>query len=391
MGLMCALSLLARGRRVVVVEAESCGGGASGRSSGFITPDSELELQDVVRKFGATDGRKLWEFGRSGVAAIQSAIEHNRIACGYEVQDSLFVAATAGGAKTTQAEHAVYQELGYASTYYDRSRLREVLGSEAYFGGIRFGGTFGIDGWRCCLGLRTAITGAGGLVYEDSPVRKFGQELIETQEGRVRAPHVLVCVDRFLPTLGCAPKEIYHVQTFLAISGPLPDAAVGQLFPGGNLMVWDTDLIYKYFRLTEDRRLLIGGCTLATTYASRERHNPEAIVKEMTRYLAQRFPWLRLSFTAAWPGLIGISKDFAPVVGQHPGESSVYFAGGAAGLPWAAALGRYLAEKVLDGRDDLDEPLAVTRHFPIGRRVQALIGTPGAFAISHGMAKYLGR
>src|SRR5690349_948116 len=44
MGLMCARTLVDRGRRVCVVEAETCGGGASGRSSGFITPDSELEL-----------------------------------------------------------------------------------------------------------------------------------------------------------------------------------------------------------------------------------------------------------------------------------------------------------------------------------------------------------
>ena len=29
-------------------------------------------------------------------------------------------------------------------------------------------------------------------------------------------------------------------------------------------MVWDTDLTYKYFRLTGDGRLLIGGGTLRT-------------------------------------------------------------------------------------------------------------------------------
>ena len=63
---------------------------------------------------------------------------------------------------------------------------------------------------------------------------------------------------------------------------------------------------------------------------------------------------MRVKFIACWPGLIGISKDFAPVVGCHPRYSSVHYAAGAAGLPWAAALGRYLAEKVLDGRHDVD-------------------------------------
>ena len=108
----------------------------------------------------------------------------------------------------------------------------------------------------------------------------------------------------------------------------------------------------------------------------------------MTRYLAVRFPGLRIRFAACWPGLIGISKDFAPVVGSHPHYSAVHFAAGAAGLPWAAALGRYLAEKVLDGRNDVDAELSLKRRFPIGPRLQSVIGAPCAFAISHGILKF---
>ena len=66
----------------------------------------------------------------------------------------------------------------------------------------------------------------------------------------------------------------------------------------------------------------------------------------------------------------------------------MHFAGGAAGLPWAAALGRYLAEKILEGRSDLDEVLSVQRRFPIGPHWHALLGTPPAFALSHGILKF---
>ena len=132
-------------------------------------------------------------------------------------------------------------------------------------------------------------------------------------------------------------------------SSPFPSASsssdIDRIVPAGSLMVWDTDLTYKYFRLTGDGRLLIGGGTLLNTYSRREQHRPEQAVRRLTRYLAARFPDLRVKFNACWPGLIGISKDFAPVVGRHPRYSSVHFAAGAAGLPWAAALGRYLAEK----------------------------------------------
>ena len=204
----------------------------------------------------------------------------------------------------------------------------------------------------------------------------------------MRAPAVIICADRFLPALGLARREIYHVQTFLAISECLSSSDIERIFPRGPLMVWGTDIAYKYFRLTGDRRLLIGGGTLAHMYSRREQHRPQQVVRQLTGYLARRFPDVQVRFTACWPGLIGISKDFAPVVGCHPRYSSVHFAAGAAGLPWAAALGRYLAEKVLDGRHDVEAPLSVNRRFPIGPHVQAVLGAPAAFALSHGILKF---
>jgi glycine/D-amino acid oxidase-like deaminating enzyme len=187
--------------------------------------------------------------------------------------------------------------------------------------------------------------------------------------------------------LGLARREVYHVKTFLAVSERLGRPDIDRMFPRGPLMVWGTDITYKYFRLTGDGRLLVGGASLANMYSRREQHRPAQVVRLLTRYLARRFPDLRIRFAACWPGLIGVSKDFAPVVGHHPRYRSVLYAGGAAGLPWAAALGRYLAEKVLDGRDDVDAALSVHRRFPVGARLQSIIGAPLAFAISHGIKK----
>ena len=388
MGLMCARTLRARGQRVCLVEAEFCGAGASGRSSGLITPDSELEFHDLVRQFGTADAPRLWDFALGGVNAIRHAVAEDGIDCDLQVQDALYVAATPGGARVVAAEHAARNSFGYPCTLYSRENLPDIVGSASYFGGLRFGGTYGIDGYACCAGLRESLLQAGGLIFERSPVMRILENGVETAEGSVKAPAVIICADRFLPVLGLTRREIYHAQTFLGISECLGGSDIDRIFPRGPLMVWDTDLTYKYFRLTGQGRLLIGGGTLLNTYSRHAQHRPEQVVRRLTRYLAARFPGLRVKFTACWPGLIGISKDFAPVVGRHPRHSTVHFAGGAAGLPWAAALGRYLAEKVLDGRSDVDAMLSVDRRFPVGPRLQAVLGAPSAFAISHGILKF---
>ena len=58
-GLSCADALAQRGVAVVLLEQEFCGAGASGRSSGFITPDSELELFDLLSSLGEARGLQL--------------------------------------------------------------------------------------------------------------------------------------------------------------------------------------------------------------------------------------------------------------------------------------------------------------------------------------------
>ena len=98
---------------------------------------------------------------------------------------------------------------------------------------------------------------------------------------------------------------------------------------------------------------------------------------------------MRTGIEYFWPGLIGVSKDFLPLAARHPAHSTLYVVSGATGLPWAAALGRYMAEKLESNRSDFDGQLDPCRHFPVGRAVQRCIGKPAAFALSHGLVKYL--
>ena len=278
--------------------------------------------------------------------------------------------------------------LGYHSTIYDRASLEAILGSRAYKGAVRYAGTFGINSFAYCRALRSALADQGVRIFEGTPAVRLTARGIETPGGAVDARTVAVLTDYELPALGLA-APVYHVQTFLSVSRPLRDDEIRTIFPGDRLMVWDTDLIYQYFRITGEGRLLLGGADFRSMYAPRESRSTGRVARKFYRYLFKHFPSLKLEIEHLWTGLIGVSPDFAPVVGRHEVLPAVYFAGAGAGLPWAAALGEYLAEKITEGRAELDELLSPKRSFPIGRRLQRLLGKPVAFALSHGVAKYL--
>jgi len=388
-GLSCAQKLRADGLSVVIVEKDFCGAGASGKTSGFITPDSEIELSSLLGNHGPEKAKRVWEFVLSGVEKIRKNIKDHNISCDYLVQDSLFIANNTAGAKHTKEEHNARQQLGYASKLYNSQELETIIGTNKYTGAVRYPDTFGMNSYLYCQALKDVVIQAGVKIYENSPVTKINNDGIDTPSGKVTAKHVIVCGDRFIPDLGALKKEIYHVQTFLGISKPLTSEEIKKVFKEDLMMVWDTDLVYNYFRITGDNRMLIGGGDLFYTYADKPSNNTARFKRRLSAYIKKKFPDIKFELEYIWPGMLGVSKDLLPIMGHDPKMDNVWYVGAATGLPWASALGIYAAEKIISGRNEFDEDFSWKRKFIINSKVQALISTPVTYAVSHGITKYI--
>jgi gamma-glutamylputrescine oxidase len=387
-GLAAAQVLSAAGKSVVLVEADVCGAGASGKSSGFITPDSELEFSDLVERFGEADGCKLWQFAEGGLERMRENIRTYNLACDYIEQDSLFIAKNKRGISLVEDEYAIQKKAGFSVQLYHKTQLPAIIGSDTYYAGVRASGTYGINTYQYCQQFKKVLAQQGIGLYERSPVTELRSDGVQCGKYKITAQYALVCTDRFLPDLGLAKSKVYHAQTFLGLTAPVSENDARALFPNGPLMVWDTDLIYQYFRLTGERRLLIGSADLTYTYWPKEIHGSRRMARKLANYLKNYFPNIPFTLEYLWPGLIGISKDFAPIAGQSRKFKNVYFAGVGAGLPWATALGQYVAQKALEGRDDLDKFLSPGRKFPVPDGMQTITTKPVGFALSHGLVKY---
>lgn len=391
-GLMCAHEFVQAGKEVVVIEKDFCGGGASGKSSGFISPDSELELSDLISSYGKETARAIWSFVADGVSLIKDTIERYNIECDYQVQDSCYIATYRRGVKNIVAEHDARCVLDYPSTLYNRHTLSSVLASHSFYGGVRYPDTFGIDGFRYCRELATQLEGMGVRIFEQSPVTETGRGYVKSGTHAVTAKVVVLCVDRFLPQLGFLDDELFQLQTFLAISKPLSRDQVKKIFPEKRMMVWDSKLIYHYFRITGDNRLLLGGANMWYTYTRKENHNPIKFIKRHEKFFRKKFPDLSVEWEYIWPGVVGVSKDVLGIAGQSREEPTHYYIAAAAGLPWAAALGKYVAQKIMSPSEHpLDSYFSPYRRFPIGNKIERILGKPLTFLLSHTIMKYFGK
>ena len=387
-GLTVAERLLRRGvEGVVLLEAKFCGAGASGRSSGFITPASELGIAQLQHRFGDDEARVLWDLARGACDAIKTTIHQNGIECGMLPADSLFIASDESAFKTVEAEYDALRALGYKARLYDSDQVREVVGSESYGGAVRFPDSFAIDSFDYIRGLRESLRRGGLQIFEDSPATSVDGSDVHTAEGVVRGGHVFFCLDHAAAQIGALKRQTYHAQAFLIISEPLEDETMASIFPDGPQLVWDTDLIYQYFRPTADRRLLVGGGLLSRTYAG-EHENDTAPAEHVLQYVRERFPDLRdIRFESWWQGLIGVTKDFLPLAGRMKSDPRHFAALCAAGLPWSTLAAETAVRAAIDGDDSLERFFRPERSTTELELIQPIVPKPLVFALSHAYAK----
>src|SRR6185436_9816073 len=173
-GVSAAAEFLTKGLRVVLIEKNIVGGSSSGRSAGFLTPDSELELHQLVRRYGTQAAAEIWEAPCRGIDRIVDTLKKHDIQCGLLRQDSLFLGLGAGGKEAVASELECRQSVGFTDQQtYDAHQLTKILGAQGYTAGIRYGGTYGVNPLMCLQSLKDLLIDHGMQVFESTEMERL--------------------------------------------------------------------------------------------------------------------------------------------------------------------------------------------------------------------------
>ncbi len=391
-GLAAAARFIGAGKKVVLLEGNICGGSSTGKSAGFLTPDSELELSQLVRRFGHQGAKDLWEVPVRGISRMLELTKVRGFECDLQKQDSLFLGKGRGGVSAVREEDSSRRGLGYESQVYQGRELRSIIGSEGYSAAVRYKDTYGIDGLRYAQGIKEMLIEGGVDVYESSRAVALSGHAVKTHMGSVTADQIIFCADKLGPELNPYSWNVYHEQTFLSITEPLSKREQDTLFPSEPFQCWDSDLVYSYYRLTGTKRLLLGGGSLLTTYAKHD-STTSGVIDHVISGFRRTFPQLNsIRFIQYWMGRIDMTRDLLPTVLKVPKAPWVHMVLGCVGLPWATFCGDFVARQVLAERETGDEKyygyFNINRRFFVPVWAEKLIGKRLAFPINNAWAKY---
>ena len=309
------------GARVVLLEAETLGWGASSRNAGMCLVGLKSGPARLVQEYGPELGGALHRESIEAVEWTAALIAEEGIEAGFARSGHLELAFGPSDADGMEAAARELTGAGTPARFVPRAVLREEIGTDAYFGGLLVETDGGLDPARYHAGLAEAAGRAGADLHEGVRAlgvrsQRDGRSVVETSRGAILAREVFVGTNGY--TDGVAPalrRRVIPVGSYIIATDPLPEDLAHEISPRGR-MFFDTKRFLNYWRLTPDRRVLFGGRVSfwPSSVAKTARILQRAMVAIHPRLAAVRVAY-------AWGGKLGFSVDRMAHAGRIAGVS----------------------------------------------------------------------
>ena len=381
-GLSAALQLAEAGLRVVLLEADEVGAGASGRNGGQMIFGYGCEQARLVELLDKQSARRLFDWSLEGMDLIHQRCQRFSIDCDWTPGHAHVPIRPRQVAELKLWQATLGEEYGYPLQWWSREQLEAVLASRHYRGALFDARSGHLHPLKLVRGMAAAARQLGVQIFPGSQVQRLEREprlRFHTAQGSVTAEYGILAGNALVR--GIAPEldsRIMPVGSYIAVSEPLGETTARALIKN-NMAVADVNWALDYYRLTRDHRLLFGGRASYSTLP------PPNLAGVMRRRIRQVFPQLaEVKLEYVWGGMIDISLNRAPHWGRL--QPNLYFAQGYSGhgINTANLAGKVLAEAIRGQAERLDVFERI-RHlpFPGGRllRTPLLVAAMGWYKL----------
>ena len=358
------------GLDIVLLEADICGGGPSGRNGGFCDGWWD-HLEDVMASYADADAMELLMAAGRSPTEIGAWCERNGIDAWFRHAGDLAVAASPAQETDWSGLLETAERLGIEDEYLPltREEVRARCDSPVFGSGLLIPDAANLQPARLARGLRRVLVELGVRIHEGTPVARLRpSSLVEvgTPTGTVRAGQAVVALGAWA-TWWRAHKPFTTVRgSYMVITAPAPDRLRELGWTGGE-QIRDLRSSIHYARTTPDGRIALGLGGLQPDLARRIDHRYDYVPKyaaRVARDLVHLFPSFDgVPIEAAWGGPINVSGLTMPFFGTTGPHRNVHhglgYTGNGVGPSYLG--GKILAALALRAEDGFTRLAVVTR------------------------------
>jgi glycine/D-amino acid oxidase-like deaminating enzyme len=341
--------------RIIMLEKEFAGFGASGRNGGWLS----AELAGNLDRYAAAGGR---DGVLRLVRAMEGAVDDVIAVCAEEGIDAdivkngvMHVARSEPQLARMDAGLAARAAWGVDESHERRLTRREVherVRVEGALGAVYSPHCARVQPAKLVQGVAAAVRRRGVQIYEDTEVTSIEPGRAITARGVVRAEHVLRCLEGYTASIGGRRREWLPMNSSMVATEPLPEPVWAEIGWDGAELVGDSANAYSYAQRTADGRIAIGGRGVPYRYGSRtdvDGVTQAWTVEALAAILHSQFPATAdIPLARAWCGVLGVPRDWCASVTLDR-RTGLGWAGGyvGSGLTTTNLAGRTLADLVL--------------------------------------------
>jgi glycine/D-amino acid oxidase-like deaminating enzyme len=344
--------------RIVVLERDIAGFGASGRNGGWCSALLPMSLSAMERRHGRDASIALQRAMHDTVDEVGRVAEAEGLDIHYAkggwvhlATHPLHVARLRAGLK--EARHFGFGEED--ERWLDRREARALVGADGVLGAAFTPHCAAIHPARLVRGLARVVERLGVRVAEQTAVTSREAGTVRTAHGDVRAGVVVRATEAYTAQLAGQQRALAPVYSLMVATEPLPASVWDEIGLAARPTFNDARRLVIYGQRTADGRLAFGGRGAPYHYGSRidpRFDRDEAVFTDLRAVLRALFPVLHdVGFTHAWGGPLALPRDWHCSVG-YDREQGTAWAGGYVGdgVGTTNLAGRTLAD-LITGQD----------------------------------------
>jgi glycine/D-amino acid oxidase-like deaminating enzyme len=357
-GLSAARTLAKQGLKVVVLEAETMGWGASSRNGGMVLTGLKMPMQTIIKRYGRDLAKQLFRASIDSIDTVEQIVNEEKINCGFARTGHLLAANKPKHFDTLKDEvEFMEKEFNHKVHLISREQQREEIGTDLYYGALVDEVSAGLNPAQFVAGLTRAAETAGALTCPRARVHRLrrGEKrfVVETERGTVVAQSVLVATAGYTGNISRKlQKRIIAIGSYIIVTEELSGELAHELSPK-NRMIFDCRHYLNYFRLWDNRMVFGGRAAFFPENENTIRQSAEILRREMIRV----YPQLKdAAVEYAWGGNLDFAFDMMTHVGEMDG---IFYSLGYAGhgVAMGTHLGKTVAEAMTKG-NIRDHPFA---------------------------------
>ncbi len=354
--------------RVVLLDREHVGFGASGRNGGWASAIFPISLEKVASFASRGAALDLQAAMNETVDEIGRVTAAEGIDADYAKEGFLSLARSA--AQAERAQSAVRSSVAFGLPdqvrYIGADEAVTRVGATDVRGGVYTPHCATIHPGKLVRGLAETVESLGARIYHGTPVTDIAPGAVTTPNGSVRARTVIRATEAYSSQQPGARRAVIPLYSLVLATEPLDAGLRASLNLDHRMAFNDMRHLRVYAQVTEEGRLVFGGRGAPYHFNSRIApgfDTKDSVHHKVFQTLTEFFPQLAdVRVTHRWGGALGVARDWCPSIGYDP-ETGMGWAGNYVGDGVATSnLAGRILRNLIFRRDDALERLPIVNH-----------------------------